>query len=73
MDNVREDAEEEDGEDEDEEPQSRLFRRFRPVYLEQKGWAKKDPRIRRSMKLGEKRKLEFFQEHGNPFTGIAVQ
>lgn len=63
----------EDSEDDHDEPQSRLFRRFRPVYLEQKVWARKDSRVRRSVKVGEKRKLEFFKEHGDPFAGITVQ
>lgn len=61
-----------DSSEEDDEPQSRLFRRYRPVYLEHKVWGKQDRRIQRSIKVGEKRKLEFFQKHGNPFQAVPV-
>lgn len=61
-----------DEEEEDDEPHAQLFRRFRPVYLEQKKWSARDPRLERLMKVGEKRKLEYFQLYGNPFKSVEV-
>ncbi|KAJ2926303.1 hypothetical protein H1R20_g10790, partial [Candolleomyces eurysporus] len=51
---------------EDDEPYSRTFRRFRPVYQEQRRWSARDPRLRKLMKLGEARKLELFQHPLQP-------
>lgn len=53
----------------DDEPYSRTFRRFRPVYQEQRRWSARDPGLKKLMKLGEARKLELFQRCGFQLVG----
>lgn len=60
---------ESDGGGDDEPKTRRSFRRFRPVYLEQRQWGASDPRLKRVTTVLEAQKQKMIQSLGHPFHG----
>lgn len=53
-------------EDEEQRPQAAVRRRFRPVYLDQRQWESRDPRVEQMMKPAKPSKREKSERGGQP-------